>query len=67
MLSSPYFLSSLHSLQVRAAFQEKETTQADRKASDAEAPMLRASLGQTIAKYFTTVRSVKDDQGTFLG
>ena len=25
------------------------------------------SLGKVIAKYFTTVRSIKDDQGTFLG
>ncbi len=47
--------------------QEHETTQTDRKTSDAQAPALRASLGETIAKYFTTVRSVKDDQGTFLG
>lgn len=27
----------------------------------------RSSLGKTIAQYFTTVRSIKDDQGTFLG
>eukprot|EP00961_Rhodomonas_salina_P211034 2850012-Rhodomonas_salina.1 len=27
----------------------------------------RSAIGRTIAKYFTTVRSVKDDQGTFLG
>mmetsp|Transcript_474 Transcript_474/g.994 ORF Transcript_474/g.994 Transcript_474/m.994 type:complete len:159 (-) Transcript_474:189-665(-) len=47
--------------------QEKETTQSDRRKSDQEAPALRSSLGKAIAKYFTTVRSVKDDQGTFLG
>ena len=27
----------------------------------------KESLGKTIAQYFTTVRSIKDDQGTFLG
>ncbi len=47
--------------------QEKETTQSDRRRADEEAPKLRRSLGSTIAKYFTTVRKVKDDQGTFLG
>eukprot|EP00284_Hemiselmis_tepida_P005719 CAMPEP_0174930464 /NCGR_PEP_ID=MMETSP1355-20121228/31179_1 /TAXON_ID=464990 /ORGANISM="Hemiselmis tepida, Strain CCMP443" /LENGTH=154 /DNA_ID=CAMNT_0016176763 /DNA_START=16 /DNA_END=480 /DNA_ORIENTATION=- len=47
--------------------QEKETTQKDRRKADEEAPALRRSLGSTIAKYFSTVRKVKDDQGTFLG
>lgn len=47
--------------------QEQTTTQKDRRQSDAQAPALRNALGETIAKYFTTVRSVKDDQGTFLG
>eukprot|EP00960_Hanusia_phi_P064554 765826-Hanusia_phi.AAC.9 len=46
--------------------QEQETTQSDRKASDSQTPILRNALGKTLAKYFTTVRSVKDDQGTFL-
>ncbi|EKX38382.1 hypothetical protein GUITHDRAFT_154739 [Guillardia theta CCMP2712] len=46
--------------------QEQETTQSDRKASDSQAPILRNALGKTLAKYFTTVRSVKDDQGTFI-
>eukprot|EP00286_Rhodomonas_abbreviata_P023455 CAMPEP_0181308344 /NCGR_PEP_ID=MMETSP1101-20121128/11411_1 /TAXON_ID=46948 /ORGANISM="Rhodomonas abbreviata, Strain Caron Lab Isolate" /LENGTH=167 /DNA_ID=CAMNT_0023414717 /DNA_START=13 /DNA_END=516 /DNA_ORIENTATION=- len=50
-----------------AQLQQQETTQSDRRASDAEAPSIRKSIGRTIAKYFTTVRSVKDDQGTFLG
>jgi hypothetical protein len=27
----------------------------------------KQALGKTIAQYFTTVRSIKDDQGTFLG
>jgi len=38
-----------------------------RAASSHKAAAERTSLGKTIAQYFTTVRSVKDDQGTFLG
>ena len=50
-----------------AQLQGSTTTQADIKKSDSEAPSIRQSIGRTIAKYFTTVRSIKDDQGTFLG
>mmetsp|Transcript_33951 Transcript_33951/g.52909 ORF Transcript_33951/g.52909 Transcript_33951/m.52909 type:complete len:163 (+) Transcript_33951:21-509(+) len=50
-----------------ASLQERETTQSDVKSYDETTPSLKQSLGKTIAQYFTTVRSVKDDQGTFLG
>ena len=53
-----------------AALQQKTMTNKVAAGSRSGGPKTRAvehSLGKTIAQYFTTVRSVKDDQGTFLG
>ena len=53
-----------------AALQHKTMTNKVAAGSRSRGPKTRAvehSLGKTIARYFTTVRSVKDDQGTFLG
>ena len=53
-----------------AALQQKTMTNKVAAGSRRRGPKTRAvehSLGKTIAQYFTTVRSVKDDQGTFLG
>lgn len=53
-----------------AALQQKTMTNKVAAGSRSRGPKTRAvehSLGKTIAQYFTTVRSVKDDQGTFLG
>ena len=47
--------------------QQHETTQQRIEHNLRASHRLKQSLGSTIAKYFTTVRSVKDDQGTFLG
>ena len=53
-----------------AALQQKTMTNKVAAGSRSRGLKTRAvehSLGKTIAQYFTTVRSVKDDQGTFLG
>ena len=53
-----------------AALQQKTMTNKVAAGSRSGGPKTRAvehSLGKTIAQFFTTVRSVKDDQGTFLG
>ena len=53
-----------------AALQQKTMTNKVAAGSRSRGPKTRAvehSLGKTIAQFFTTVRSVKDDQGTFLG
>ena len=47
--------------------QQHETTQRRIERNLRAAHKLKRSLGSTIAQYFSTVRSVKDDQGTFLG
>jgi hypothetical protein len=47
--------------------QQHETTQRRIERNLRAAHKLKRSLGSTIARYFSTVRSVKDDQGTFLG
>ncbi len=49
------------------SLQQHETTQRRIERNLRAAHTLKRSLGSTIAQYFTTVRSVKDDQGTFLG
>ena len=49
------------------SLQQRETTQRRIERNLRAAHTLKRSLGSTIAQYFTTVRSVKDDQGTFLG
>ena len=52
-----------------AAIQQRMTNTKVAK-SAAEHPKTKQekqALGKTIAQYFTTVRSIKDDQGTFLG
>ncbi len=49
------------------SLQQHETTQRRIQRNLRAAHSLKFSLGSTIAKYFTTVRSIKDDQGTFLG
>jgi hypothetical protein len=47
--------------------QQHETTQRRIHNNLIGTRALKRSLGSTIAQYFSTVRSVKDDQGTFLG
>ena len=49
------------------SLQQHETTQRRIERNLRAAHQLKRSLGNTIARYFSTVRTVKDDQGTFLG
>ena len=57
-------VDELASMQEKMA---KANRQRSKFSSSHKAAAERSSLGKTIAQYFTTVRSIKDDQGTFLG